>query len=326
MFSRRQTYKQDACRIGVMTGLFWSSSLVLQRLSGFLSIHSGRPLPVTICLGLLSTGLALQFTFRSTEVILDSLYIGRFPKLDVLSEAKNSIDAISSSFYTAYDKLKMVDSNKKYTSFQHDYLDINGNPMTSIMNSDFDIVRKSLIGICAYAILERRLFRTTIPSSIIARGVYAPLHFPFLKRNLNQQIITCKSIASSSQRHNIQKLGNLYGCHHCGAKLSKFSRLYHKISKDVINKAIYIADHMPPTKIANQMNNMWYRKMFNIKVVQTLLPQCYKCFQLQGTAAKHGHHRIVYHTQLRSWHLSPIIAHYMAKEDAVISWIEEILF
>ena len=173
--------------------------------------------------------------------------------------------------------------------------------------------------------MERRFFRTTFPSSIIARGVYAPLHFPFFKRNLNQ-ILTYKSIASSSQRHNIQKLGNLYGCHHCGTKVSKFSRLYHRISKAVVNKAIYIADHMPPTKMANQMNNMWYRKMFNMKVVQTLLPQCYKCFQLQGTAAKHGQHRIIYHTQFRSWHLSPIIAYYLAKEDVLISCINEILF
>ena len=45
-----------------------------------------------------------------------------------------------------------------------------------------------------------------------------------------------------------------YGCHHCGSK-----QMFH------VQKG-FIADHMPPTKNANEANSKWWRKFFNFKV------------------------------------------------------------
>ena len=72
----------------------------------------------------------------------------------------------------------------------------------------------------------------------------------------------------------------------------------------------FIADHMPPTKYVNEANSQWHRKLFGgmLRKRQQLLPQCQSCYSKQGAAVKKGIHRLIYHSQLRVWHLAPALA------------------
>ena len=99
----------------------------------------------------------------------------------------------------------------------------------------------------AYYCLERRSFLTAIPSSVISIGVHAQQNFYAAKGS----VLSTNKVATKGQRKLVQIMGKSFGCHQCGSKQW--------------NK-IFIADHMPPTHFMNEMNQVWWRKMFNIKV------------------------------------------------------------
>ena len=165
----------------------------------------------------------------------------------------------------------------------------------------YNELRQALVGVGLYGILERRSFRTAIPSSIISVGVYAhsPWHWSPKMRNV---ITATGETATSSQRAAVQKLGKLHGCHHCGTK-----QVFNLMKGFPTN---FIADHMPPTKYVNEANRQWHRKAFGgiFRVRQQLLPQCQSCFSKQGAAVRKGFHKLIFHSQIRVWHFAPALA------------------
>ena len=240
----------------LLSGLFWTSTAILQRISGSLMIHSGRPYPVTAVWGMMCTGVSLLAANRGTNELL-------------------------AAGPTFGERLLNLSENRA-------------------QKQRYDELKQSILGLGIFSLLERRSFRTAIPSSVISTGVYAhtPWHW---SPKMNDVVLATGSVATSNQRYAIQRLGKLHGCHHCG-------------SKQVFNLAkglptTFIADHMPPTKIVKEANSKWFRRIFGgvWKMKQQLLPQCQKCFQVQGTAVRLGVHNAMYHTQLRSWHLAPAI-------------------
>jgi hypothetical protein len=104
------------------------------------------------------------------------------------------------------------------------------------------------VGISVFAVLECGVFRTAFPSSVIAPGVF--VNFWNVYKN---SIPATGDVATASQRTKVQNLGKMFGCHQCG-------------SRHVFTRESFIADHMPPTKFANEMNNKWWRKMFGWEV------------------------------------------------------------
>jgi hypothetical protein len=129
------------------------------------------------------------------------------------------------------------------------YNQISNSIYHKIYSDDKHITQKGYIkhigvSIGFFTLLERNYFKTSIPSSVITIGVHA---------KHKGSVIATSEVATDRQRKNIQLLGKKYGCHHCS-------------SKQLLSKKRFIADHMPPTKIAKEMNLEWWRKYFNITV------------------------------------------------------------
>ena len=105
------------------------------------------------------------------------------------------------------------------------------------------------MGLSAYVVLEGGLFRTVFPSSSISLGAYANT-----RNTLRSSIISNSPVASDAQRRKIQEMGKRFGCHQCG-------------SRQVFSKQGFIADHMPPTKRAEELASQWWRKILKLKVL-----------------------------------------------------------
>lgn len=243
----------------LVCSLFWTSTTVLQRVSGSMLMHSGRSFyPLTAAWGLACTGASLLVANRGANLA--------FPE-----PSKSWGDSL----------LSWLGSKEKMQRYEE--------------------IRAALVGVGVYSALERRSFRTAIPSSVISVGVFAHTPWHWTPR-MKSVIAATGEVATTSQRSAVQKLGKLHGCHHCG-------------SKQVFNLAKgfptnFIADHMPPTKYVNEANSQWHRKLFGgmLRKRQQLLPQCQSCYSKQGAAVKRGIHRLIYHSQLRVWHLAPALA------------------
>lgn len=243
----------------LVCSLFWTSTTVLQRVSGSMAMHSGRSLyPLTVAWGLACTGASLLVANRAANI--------------ALPEPSNSWGESVMSWLGAKDRMQR-----------------------------YEEIRTALVGVGAYGILERRSFRTAIPSSVISVGVFAhtPWHWSPKMRDV---IAATGEVATSSQRAAVQKLGKLHGCHHCGSK-----QIFNLAKGFPTN---FIADHMPPTKYVNEANSEWYRKIFGgmLRKRQQLLPQCQSCYSKQSAAVRKGVHKVIYHSQLRVWHLAPVLA------------------
>ena len=111
-----------------------------------------------------------------------------------------------------------------------------------------EVVRRSALGMSAYMVLEGGMFRTVFPSSSIELGAYANT-----RNTLRSSIVSNSAIASESQRKRIQAMGRRFGCHQCG-------------SRQIFTKKVFIADHMPPTKRAEELSALWWRKILKLKV------------------------------------------------------------
>jgi hypothetical protein len=112
-----------------------------------------------------------------------------------------------------------------------------------------DNIKRLFLGFCSFGLLEQGMFRSCFPSSIISLGVFGNFGLKF-KRSVG----TDSALTTSSQRLAIQKLGRRFGCHHCG-------------SRQLFSRQGFIADHMPPTKIAEDLSKSWWRKLLKIKVL-----------------------------------------------------------
>lgn len=153
-------------------------------------------------------------------------------------------------------------------------------------------IRLSVLTLMIYSLLSLNFWKTTLPSSVITLGAYTPFSIA-----QSTSVESDSPIASSSQRRQIQRLGKVYGCHHCG-------------NRQLFGNT-FIADHMPPTAIARQMNQVWWRRWFKIHVKQRLWPQCQSCFKQQGMAVLQRSHKLIYHHNIRPHHFSLFIATYL---------------
>ena len=108
-----------------------------------------------------------------------------------------------------------------------------------------NLLRKASLSVGVFSLLEKKAFLTALPSSVLSIGVHAVR---------NGKVLSTNPVANAKQRKMIQILGKRLGCHQCGRK-----QLFD------LNKG-FIADHMPPTKFAKQMNELWWRKALKLNV------------------------------------------------------------
>jgi hypothetical protein len=260
----------------VLTGLFWSSSTLMQRATGIVNMHAGRAYPVTVCWGIACTGLSMMLAQYNTDGVVRALVNANIP---ILSSAI---------------------SNKGWSHFW-------GKSRSS--GNGVNDAKVWLVGMAGYSLLERRGFRTALPSSLLTVGAYAPnplLHI------FTRGIATINPIATSAQRYMMQRLGAVHGCHHCG-------------TRQILNRKSFIADHMPPTKIALQINSRWYRRWLSWPLKQQLLPQCQSCFSQQGSAVRASIHTIVYGMPLRIWHFAPALAYFALEKNLLCDYIDDMV-
>ena len=108
-----------------------------------------------------------------------------------------------------------------------------------------NLLRRASLSVGVFSLLEKKSFLTALPSSVLSIGVHAVR---------NGKVLSTNPVANERQRKMIQILGKRLGCHQCGRK-----QLFD------VNKG-FIADHMPPTKFAKQMNELWWRKALKLNV------------------------------------------------------------
>ena len=122
------------------------------------------------------------------------------------------------------------------------------------------------VGLLVYKGLGGR-FWSIAPSSYTDLGSFARPNMASLPAT--------QAYATPTQRKSIERLGKLFGCHTCGSRMmGPFSRKKQGVS--------FIADHMPPQSVTQQMNQRWYRKWFGWHVKQRFYPQCIHCSSKQG--------------------------------------------
>lgn len=146
----------------------------------------------------------------------------------------------------------------------------------------------------SYAVLEQLCFpgvspfKTALPSSVKTTGSYAS--------SFGGSIPSTSAVATAYQRSLIQRIGRVHGCHHCG------SRQLLRIGKH------FIADHMPPTKLAEMHSRAAWRQLLKWPVVQQLRPQCLDCYSIQGAAVRKNIHVPVFQMLPRPMLLAPVLA------------------
>lgn len=116
-------------------------------------------------------------------------------------------------------------------------------PKVSRKNERREHIKRMFLSTLTFVLLEQRAFRTAFPSSIISLGVFGNLG-----RRFRLSVATDSALTTAAQREAIQKLGKRFGCHHCG-------------SRQMFSRKVFIADHMPPTKIAEKLSRSWWRKL-----------------------------------------------------------------
>ena len=172
-----------------------------------------------------------------------------------------------------------------------------------------NIIKQIVVSIGIFALLENKMFKTAIPSTLLDIGVYG---------TNRGSIFATSPTATGSERLKIQQLGKLFGCHHCG-------------NRQMLTRKSFIADHMPPTKIVKDRNKYWLRKLFKKvgiigDITQRLYPQCQKCFSLQGSAVRTNTHELVYHFRPRIFHLAPALSYLLCtKDNAIIELVDPIV-
>jgi hypothetical protein len=297
-----QTAINAAAGSAVITSIFYASTQVLQRLAGAVRVHSGRSYPLTVAWGASSTVMCLVFTHYNAPIISQTLY--KVCTNDIPAGLKNVGVDIGAYLPSRGRKAPLgicidYSPGRRWWQSQH-----------SLTQQD---AKQLFLGLSAYAIFERRAFRTALPSSLITTGAFAhtPVHW---HRKLPNVLTATSEVASSAQRRIIQQLGKIHGCHHCGSRQIPFPFVFN-------TAPTFIADHMPPTKVIKEKNLVWYRQMSGILAKQQLLPQCQTCFSRQGQAVRSNVHILAYHQSFRAWHFAPAIGYLLllSEQQALIS-------
>lgn len=172
-----------------------------------------------------------------------------------------------------------------------------------LLTLDKQSIRNLYMSIGCYIFLEQLPFpfvlplATALPSSLLDKGVFA--------RAGGGSIEATAVAATSSERQATQRIGKWRGCHHCGGRVRQLVRPRGAM---LVGGMGYIADHMPPTKIAKEHSDAWWRKLLGITVKQRLYPQCQPCFSQQGEAVRSGKHVLIYHYGMRPCHFATVLA------------------
>lgn len=274
--------KKEVIKYGSLLTSFYMSTTCLQKIFGIMKIHSGRANMVLHSIGF----CALASSVILSDIISNFVGLCMYPET-TLGFSKNNV-SLQGNVFNSLESLKNYhrsENNMKYL-----YL----STLSFIVLEQLPIPFVSV-------------FHTLLPSSILTYGVFA-------RGGLFGTYIGAGSIpstavaATDSERRQIQSVGRWRGCHHCG---SRIRQLVTPKGVRILGGMGYISDHMPPTKVAKAMSEVWWRKLLKIQIKQRLYPQCKPCFQLQGEAVRRHVHTVVYHYGLRPCHFAPLVALYL---------------
>lgn len=186
-----------------------------------------------------STFWVLQNAFQRLAGML-TVHSGR----NVLVKFGYGLLSFSACSLISYVVASQVSTTNKLTDLVQPY---SWEKQYNSRNSKRELLLKFYVGLGMFVILEQRLFLTSLPSSLLSVGVFA---------NVRAGSLPASSfVASEVQRNSMQKFGRIFGCHHCG------NRQFFSVGLN------FIADHQPPSKIAEQMNNRLLAKMLRFEVV-----------------------------------------------------------
>lgn len=209
--------KEKACSAVVLSSSFYALQILSQRFFWAIKVHAGLPKVVGNSVGLIAT--------------VSNLCLCQLLELAIRQETRN----YGLGFHSQQRMSKL--------------------PMfTKGLNSEVmkDQVVRLLLGVGIFALLEQSSFRTALPSSVIAPGVYSN------SINMMRRSIRATSEATTeAQRRLIQVIGRRHGCHQCG-------------SRQLFSRKRFIGDHMPPTKMAKEMSASFWRKLLKMPVSSTI--------------------------------------------------------
>jgi hypothetical protein len=170
---------------------------------------------------------------------------------------------------TSYQLASTLHWQQQYNDYNHrrwDSKDRNQQTiryLTTLPNTG-TCLRICSFGILAFTILGGR-FWAIAPSSYTNLGSFARFSIPATER-----------YANASQRLSIERLGKLFGCHTCGSR-----RIFQSGSQ-------FVADHMPPKSVAEQLRKRWYNRLLRRNVSFRFYPQCVTCSNKQGSILSHA--------------------------------------
>ena len=154
---------------------------------------------------------------------------------------------VAGSSITSYIQRKLVPVNSQSTSRRH--------------LPRRDMVTVTYLSLISFIALGLKPFSSVLPSSVIMLGSFSKVpHYPI--PGMKGSVPVSSEVASNNQRRLIQRLGKLYGCHHCG-------------SKQLFSKCNFIADHMPPTAQVKIENSKWWRQLIGLNVSAIVLSYGY---------------------------------------------------
>lgn len=141
--------------------------------------------------------------------------------------------------------------------FREDHLDL------KVVKIPLHPIRICVVGLLAFKLLGGR-FRCIPPSSFTDLGSFARPSF---------SLPATDRYATSAQRAVVERMGRAVGCHTCGSRM----RFHNSGSVK------FVADHMPPKVVMEQLNRKWYRQLLGRRVSFRFYPQCVQCSSKQGS-------------------------------------------
>lgn len=235
--------------------LFYCLQLVGQRAFALCRLHTGRPSWMISSVGAIATSTLLLSSIKGGKYLnnyikenrLDDKFLSALESGDLLS----SIDSFN--FNKFINKVSSFPSNLQiYFSNPIATFSESFSAFSSMKNEElFPWIRLLGFSLTSYIILEGGGgFRSAFPSSIISLGA---LSRPIYQKKYS--VASSGVVTTKSERSAVQVIGKKHGCHHCGSR--------HLIRN---RDKVFIADHMPPSKQALEMNRAWWRRLFRIKV------------------------------------------------------------
>lgn len=131
-------------------------------------------------------------------------------------------------------------------------------------------IRICCLGLLTFKCLGGR-FWAIAPSSYTDVGSFARVSLP-----------ATSNYATASERAALERMGRRWGCHTCGSRMLFTTQ----------RGARFVGDHMPPKSVAEQMNHVWWRRLFRIQVPFRFYAQCINCSNKQGSILSKATHQM----------------------------------